>query len=174
MQRALEQAAEMAVDAGFDVTAIKEPEDNARARAAHSQVQNFEAGQSCGADLALFGPQMSEKLRNTLTQGQAIPPSVYDDARRAVKQARGATGGLFKDVDVLLTPSAPGAAPKSLASTGDPRFNKLWTLMGTPTINIPAFRAESGLPLGIQAVARFGQDLQLLSIARHLEQVFTS
>jgi len=174
MQRALELAAEMTVEAGFEVTAIKEPKYNAQARVAHSQVQNFEAGQSCGSDLALFAPQMSERLRNLLIEGQAIPPSLYDDARRAVKRARGATGALFKDVDVLLTPSAPGSAPRGLASTGDPRFNKLWTLMGTPTVNIPAFRAENGLPLGIQAVARFGQDLQLMSVARRLEQVFNN
>ena len=44
--------------------------------------------------------------------------------------------------------------------------------MGTPTVNIPFFKAKSGLPLGIQAVARFGQDLQLLSVARALEQAF--
>ena len=44
---------------------------------------------------------------------------------------------IFDDVDVLLTLSAPGAAPKGLGSTGDPRYNRLWTLMGVPCVNVP-------------------------------------
>ena len=172
MQAALERAAEAATAAGFELIAISEPEENARARKAHSTLQNYEAGMSCGPDLALYEDQMGEKLVATVKEGLAIPPSVYDDARRAAKRGRGATRKLFDEVDILLTPSAPGAAPRGLAFTGDPRFNKLWTLMGTPTVNIPFFKAKSGLPLGIQAVARFGQDLQLLSVARALEQAF--
>ena len=46
--------------------------------------------------------------------------------------------------------------------------------MGTPTVNIPFFKDKSGLPLGIQAVGRFGQDLRLLSVARALEQAFAA
>jgi Asp-tRNA(Asn)/Glu-tRNA(Gln) amidotransferase A subunit family amidase len=61
-------------------------------------------------------------------------------------------------------------APVGLPSTGDPRFNKLWTLMGTPTVNIPGFTDTAGLPLGIQAIGRFGRDRRLLSIAARLEQ----
>lgn len=174
MQRALERAAEAATAAGFRLVAINEPEENASARAAHSTLQNFEAGMSCGPDLALFKNRMSEKLKLVLRDGLATPPSVYDDARRAAKRGRGATRRLFDDVDVLLTPSAPGAAPEGLTFTGDPRFNKLWTLMGTPTVNIPFFKGKSGLPLGIQAVGRFGQDLRLLSVARALEQAFAA
>ena len=172
MQAALERAAEAATAAGFELIAISEPDENARARKAHSTLQNYEAGMSCGPDLALYEDQMGEKLVAAVKESLAIPPSVYDDARRAAKRGRGATRKLFDEVDILLTPSAPGAAPRGLAFTGDPRFNKLWTLMGTPTVNIPFFKAKSGLPLGIQAVARFGQDLQLLSVARALEQAF--
>ena len=41
------------------------------------------------------------------------------------------------DGDVMLTPSAPGAAPDGLGSTGEPTFNRLWTLLGTPCVNVP-------------------------------------
>ena len=33
------------------------------------------------------------------------------------------------------SPSAPGAAPHGLGSTGEPTFNRLWTLLGTPCVN---------------------------------------
>jgi Asp-tRNA(Asn)/Glu-tRNA(Gln) amidotransferase A subunit family amidase len=69
----------------------------------------------------------------------------------------------------LLTFSAPGAAPKGLASTGDPRFNRLWTLMGVPCVNIPGYVAAGGLPVGVQVVARFGDDAGALNVARFVE-----
>ena len=70
----------------------------------------------------------------------------------------------------MLTFSAPGAAPKGLASTGDPRFNRLWTLMGVPCVNIPASVADGGLPVGVQVIARFGDDAGALAAARFVEE----
>jgi Asp-tRNA(Asn)/Glu-tRNA(Gln) amidotransferase A subunit family amidase len=172
MRDALGRAADLAANAGFDVGEIGEPEAMARAREVHAIIQNHEAGLSCGSDLARFRDRLSGILTSTIEDGQAITPSQYDDARRLAKRGRGATRGLFGEVDILLTPSAPGAAPRGLETTGDPRFNKLWTLMGSPTINIPGFRDQAGMPLGIQAVARFGQDKTLLCVAAMLEKAF--
>jgi Asp-tRNA(Asn)/Glu-tRNA(Gln) amidotransferase A subunit family amidase len=76
---------------------------------------------------------------------------------------------VFDDVDVLLTLSAPGAAPNGLSSTGDPRYNRLWTLMGVPCVNVPAYVADGGLPVGVQIIARFGADAQALAAGRFVE-----
>lgn len=172
MRAALAKAADLAADAGFDVGDIGEPEAMALAREAHSAIQNYEAGLACGPDLARFREALSPVLIQTIERGQAITPSDYDAARKHAKRGRTAARALFGEVDILLTPSAPGTAPLGLTSTGDPRFNKLWTLMGTPAINIPGFCDETGLPLGIQAVARFGQDKVLLAAAALLEKAF--
>ena len=169
MRDALERAAEAAVAAGFKVVAVAELDPLVTARAAHTTIQDFECGLVCGPDLARFEGLLSARLTATILSGQDISPADYDRARRAAKRGRKATANIFDTVDVLLTPSAPGAAPLGLASTGDPRFNKLWTLMGTPAVNIPGFSDADGMPLGIQAVARFGQDKALLSIASALQ-----
>jgi Asp-tRNA(Asn)/Glu-tRNA(Gln) amidotransferase A subunit family amidase len=71
---------------------------------------------------------------------------------------------------VLLTPSAQGAAPDT-GSTGKAIFNRLWTLMGTPCINVPGLRDASGLPLGVQIVGRFGRDRDALEAALFLQNV---
>jgi Asp-tRNA(Asn)/Glu-tRNA(Gln) amidotransferase A subunit family amidase len=76
---------------------------------------------------------------------------------------------VFDEVDAILTFAAPGAAPKGLASTGDARFNRLWTLMGVPCVNVPAYISEGGLPVGVQVVARFGDDAGALEAARFVE-----
>ncbi|WP_417416175.1 amidase [Hoeflea sp.] len=174
MRDALARAADLAANAGFDVGEIGEPEALSQARDAHKTIQDYEAGLACGPDLARHRDQLSPVLLQTIERGQAITPSEYDAARRLVKRGRGATRALFGEVDILLTPSAPGAAPRGLETTGDPRFNKLWTLMGTPAINIPGFKDNAAMPLGIQAVARFGHDKRLLDVAAMLESAFRS
>jgi Asp-tRNA(Asn)/Glu-tRNA(Gln) amidotransferase A subunit family amidase len=77
---------------------------------------------------------------------------------------------VFREFDALLTLSAPGAAPKGLASTGDARFNRLWTLTGVPCVNIPAIVVDGGLPVGVQVVAPFGDDARALAAARFVEE----
>jgi Asp-tRNA(Asn)/Glu-tRNA(Gln) amidotransferase A subunit family amidase len=74
------------------------------------------------------------------------------------------------ETDVLLMGSALGAAPKGLNSTGTSEFNRLWTLLGTPCINVAGFVDDAGLPLGIQVVGRFGGDHQVLHAAYFLER----
>jgi Asp-tRNA(Asn)/Glu-tRNA(Gln) amidotransferase A subunit family amidase len=48
-------------------------------------------------------------------------------------------------------------------------FNRLWTLMGAPCVNVPGL-FDSGLPLGIQIVGRFGRDRSALEAALFLER----
>ena len=112
-----------------------------------------------------MAPLVREKLDETV----GLLPSEYDEARRISNRARKALARVFDDVDVLLTFSAPGAAPKGLDWTGDPRFNRLWTLMGVPCVNIPAFVADGGLPVGVQVIGRFGDDAGALRAARFVE-----
>jgi Asp-tRNA(Asn)/Glu-tRNA(Gln) amidotransferase A subunit family amidase len=113
---------------------------------------------------------MPPLLRGRLDASRDITPAAYDEAVEIAGKAREALATIFENVDVLLTFSAPGAAPKGLASTGDARFNRLWTLMGVPCVNIPAYIADGGLPAGVQIIARFGDDAGALAAARFVEE----
>jgi Asp-tRNA(Asn)/Glu-tRNA(Gln) amidotransferase A subunit family amidase len=70
--------------------------------------------------------------------------------------------------DAILTPAAPGVAPRGLGSTGDPRFCTLWTLLGMPALSLPLMQGAGGLPLGAQLVGRKGFDARLMRTARWL------
>ena len=72
---------------------------------------------------------------------------------------------LFESHDVLLAPSAVGAAPQGTAATGDPLFNRIWTLLGVPCVTLPRFQGASGLPLGVQLIGRARHDTRLLAAA---------
>ena len=60
-------------------------------------------------------------------------------------------------------PAAPGEAPAGLGYTGNPVFNRMWTLLGVPCVTLPAIWGESGLPVGIQLVGRIGDDARLMA-----------
>jgi Asp-tRNA(Asn)/Glu-tRNA(Gln) amidotransferase A subunit family amidase len=154
---------------GASVRALSLPQIVAQAWRIHDTVQQFEAHQAMAWEYRANYDAMAPLLRGRLDNSAGTTPADYDEACRIADRARHALAGIFEDVDVLLTFSAPGAAPKGLASTGDARFNRLWTLMGVPCVNIPACVAEGGLPVGVQIIARFGNDAGALAAARFVE-----
>jgi Asp-tRNA(Asn)/Glu-tRNA(Gln) amidotransferase A subunit family amidase len=156
--------------AGASVRALALPENLAEAWRAGLIVQEFEAHQALAWEYRTHHDAMPPMLRAKLDETVGLLPAAYDEARAIANRARRALAKVFDDVDVLLTFSAPGAAPKGLDSTGDARFNRLWTLMGVPCVNIPAFVADGGLPVGVQIIARFGDDAAALTAARFVEQ----
>ncbi|GAB4350011.1 MAG: amidase [Oricola sp.] len=170
MQDAVETAAGIAASAGAQVTEIDEPAELARARDIHAVIQGYEAVVSFAHELAHHADRLSAILLETLDHGRSITPAQYDEARRIARHARKAATALFPDIDVLLTPSAPGAAPRGLGSTGSALFNKLWTLTGNPSVNVPGLKDAAGMPLGVQVIGRFGRDKSTLQAAHWLER----
>ncbi|CDZ26572.1 Malonamidase E2 [Neorhizobium galegae bv. officinalis] len=76
---------------------------------------------------------------------------------------------LFGDTDFLITPSAPGEAPLGIERTGPATYNIRWTLLGCPSVTIPAGFGPAGMPVGLQLVARPGEDAALLRQAAAVE-----
>jgi Asp-tRNA(Asn)/Glu-tRNA(Gln) amidotransferase A subunit family amidase len=72
---------------------------------------------------------------------------------------------VFEKYHALLTPSAPGEALEGLGATGDPVFNRIWTLLHLPCINLPAGQGQKGLPIGMQLVGEAGGDARLFVVA---------
>jgi amidase len=115
--------------------------------------------------------QVSQVLRDTvLTPGRELPLDAYIEALDTAEAFRRHLDDIFRDIDVLLTPSAAGEAPEGLGSTGDPRFNSIWTLSWSPCVTLPAGTGPKGLPLGIQLVGPRFRDETLLDIAAWAER----
>ncbi|HET6839613.1 MAG TPA: amidase [Bradyrhizobium sp.] len=156
--------------AGASVRTLALPEIVAQAWRAQSIVMEFEAHQALAWEYRANYDAMPPLLRAKLDETVGITPAEYDEARRIATRARGALEEIFNEVDMLMTFSAPGAAPKGTAYTGDARFNQLWTLMGVPCVNVPATIADGGLPVGVQVITRFGNDAGALEAARFVEE----
>lgn len=169
MQKAVERAARAAERSGARVKDMELPPIFADAVRAHRIVQGYEAIRALAFEYDFHRDRMGPVLRAQLDDAATIDADTYDNARRITRRARRALIDLLPDGEVMLTPSAPGAAPKGLGSTGEPTFNRLWTLLGTPCVNVPGLSDAGGLPLGVQVVARFGRDRFALSAAAWLE-----
>jgi Asp-tRNA(Asn)/Glu-tRNA(Gln) amidotransferase A subunit family amidase len=171
MLAALDKVARAASAANARVRDIKLPAVLAAAFRAHATIQAYEAARSLASEYERHRDKLAKGVLELVEQGFAIKADAYDDARRTASQARGALADLMADVDVILSPSAPGAAPKGLGSTGSSTFNRLWTLMGPPCVNVPGMADAAGLPLGIQVIGRFGQDRAALEAALFVESL---
>jgi Asp-tRNA(Asn)/Glu-tRNA(Gln) amidotransferase A subunit family amidase len=170
MQRAVEQAARAAETAGARVTELVLPPIFEACVRAHPTIQDYEAYRALASEFDRCRDQFGPILREQLDNAASITPNAYDEARRTTRRARQKFADLMADTDVMLTPSAPDAAPFGLSSTGKPTFNRLWTLLGAPCVNVPGLVDRSGLPLGVQIVGRFSRDQRALEAALFLEQ----
>ena len=174
MRDAVEQAARAAEAAGARVSDLTLPPICEEAWKAHPIVQDYEAFRALAFEYDRHREKIGDVLRKLLDAAASITPQAYDDARRTARRARRALGDLMIDFDAILTPSAPGAAPHGLGSTGTAIFNRLWTLMGTPCVNVAGLNDPAELPLGVQIVGRFGGDRAALEAALFVERALVS
>lgn len=110
---------------------------------------------------------MSDHLRGAIDEGKAVLARDYLAALDWRTVINAALDPIFNRCDAILCPAAPGAAPGA-ETTGSAIFNGIWTLAGVPTVTLPVFSADNGLPMGLQLVGRRGDDARLLRTARWL------
>ena len=169
MQKAVETAARAAQQAGATVSELKAPPFFEEAYRAQFIIQDYEAFQALAFEYDRHPDEVARQLREHLDRAATITAEEYDAARRIASRARRALADFMDDIDVILAPSAPGAAPEGLGSTGDAAFNRLWTLMGTPCVNVPGLD-DGKLPLGVQIIGGFGGDRAALEAALFVER----
>jgi Asp-tRNA(Asn)/Glu-tRNA(Gln) amidotransferase A subunit family amidase len=136
---------------------------------AHPIIMNSESAHALGWELAQHPEQISEGLRERLAFGLSQTQSALDNAYTVFRNTQSAFPDAMDGLDVLVTPAAPGEAPKGLDWTGDPAFNSIWTSLHVPCVTVPAGTGPNGLPLGIQIVGRLGDDRAVLAWARWVE-----
>src|SRR3954467_15057663 len=170
MQNAVETTARAMEAAGASVKEVTLPPLLEDAWRAHKIVILYEAGLSYAYEYDNNRDLLGPKTLAMLDDAAKVSVDAYDDARRTANRARLALADLMGGYDVILTPSAPGAAPHGIGATGVANFNWLWTLMGTPCVNVPGLSDPSGMPLGVQIVGRFGRDRAALEAGLFAER----
>jgi Asp-tRNA(Asn)/Glu-tRNA(Gln) amidotransferase A subunit family amidase len=135
--------------------------DDQRVIMATDMAHNF------GALVERGGEASSLQLRDLLAEGGKTNALRYLAAQSNAKRYAIGLHEIFKEYDAILTPSAPGIAPKGMA-TGNPAFNTLWSLTGLPAVSLPLLSGQGGMPIGVQLVGATGDDARLLRTANWL------
>ena len=160
---ALDFAAGRLSDSGWKVQEIRMPDSWRHLPDQQAVIMAAEVAKNLHASLGSRVGQISESAHAIVEQGDRCSAREYLGALEARDQAMALLSPLSVAGDLLLTPSAPGAAPEGLGYTGDPVMCRPWTLLGLPAANIPAYRRQDGLPVGVQLVSSAGHDLRFLA-----------
>ncbi|HLH22559.1 MAG TPA: amidase [Chloroflexota bacterium] len=155
--------------AGAQVHEVPLPEPFELWLAAHQVIMLAEAA-AAHADLhARRAAEYPPKLRANVEVGQLIPAAAFVRAQQWRRRLRRGALAMFAGVDCLVMPTASNVAPDS-STTGDTRFQALWSLVGLPALSLPSGLSAERLPFALQLVAPPWQEATLLRAARWCEQ----
>jgi len=135
----------------------------------HQAIMDAETAASLEREWQRGRDLLSAAVREQIERGRKVSAADYLRAVSFIPRLQESFAELFEQrYDAILTPSAPGPAPRGLDSTGDPSFCTLWTLCGMPAVSLPLLRSSGGLPIGVQLVGPRDGDARLLRTARWL------
>jgi amidase len=153
---------------GHVVTALQLPAPFDELSETREIINDYERARAIAHEWRTNRELISETLVVSIQRGLAIAADRYVGALRHLEVCRSALAPFFEAFDVLLAPTAPGEAPAGLSSTGDHRFQSIWTQMRNPTIHLPTHAGPNGMPVGIQLIGRRNGDRDLFAVARHI------
>lgn len=138
------------------------------------------------ADLQDYWPECEEQLTFEIAFGMRAAPTYRAKHGATVENFRvemnEAMADLFEKVDIVLCPTSPmepfnaeGPMPNRVGEVPISPYNAgaltiPANISGFPAISIPAGLSESGLPIGVQAIARRHEDALLLDLALAMEK----
>jgi Asp-tRNA(Asn)/Glu-tRNA(Gln) amidotransferase A subunit family amidase len=134
----------------------------------HGSINEAELLFSLQRELRQHPEGISSALRTRLEQAKSVSVTDYLLAKDRMPHVLSAFDEFFDYFDAILAPAALGTAPHSLNSTGDPIMQTVWSMAHLPCLNLPLFRLDNGLPLGVQAIGKAYDDARLLRSARWL------
>lgn len=161
---------------GYELQHIQIMSDFAEIRARHDVILSAEAAQVHRDWFREYENLYSTKFTELIRRGQQVTGDQLQDAlsTRDTLRAELRRAFLDHDIDLWISPSTIGPAPKGLESTGDPIMNLPWTQAGLPAINLLIGKNQEGLPLGLQLVGNWYKDESLLFWATDIEKVLNN
>jgi aspartyl-tRNA(Asn)/glutamyl-tRNA(Gln) amidotransferase subunit A len=122
-----------------------------------------------------------ETLRR-LFLGKNTPGPEMIERGRQLEMARDEIRNRFNDVDLLITPTTPSAAPSFAELQANPenlrprevmllRNTRPFNVWGLPAISVPCGFTKAGLPIGLQIAGAHGDEAKVFHLAQAYEEV---
>ena len=118
--------------------------------------------------------------------GQFILSEHYVRAKRIAELYKKQVDNIFKEIDVLLTPSCPITAPLidqvNITTAGKTeakgnaitRFTSFFNITGNPAVSIPSGMNSKGLPMGVQVIGKHYREKDILNLGLTIENIVKS
>ena len=151
---------------GVVVEEIELPRRLEGATQVHGAIMRYELARSFAPLYCAHRADLSESIVEMIEEGLAYNVEARAEAEAERRAIAAAFGSIFGNTDLVVAPAASGEAPLGLESTGDPACAAPWTMIGVPTITVPAGTGQSGMPIGVSLVGPIYADRLALSVAR--------
>ena len=151
----------------FDIIDLNLNQIISKADQLHLDISGYEFKRSISYERFNHYNELSDQLRSgRLNDGYQVTNKLYKTAIKNLSILKNEIDEFFGQLDLIITPSAPGEALKGLGYTGSPMFNTTWSLSGNPCVTLPLFKGLQNLPIGCQLVTKFGNDDKLLDYSK--------
>jgi Asp-tRNA(Asn)/Glu-tRNA(Gln) amidotransferase A subunit family amidase len=167
----LETVIRRLTDAGATIVEVALPPSLVGIVAAGRLILEAEAAAYHDAMFAEHGADYGQGIAELVRAGLARRATELARAERARAAFRDAMAPMLGTFDALLSPVAPGPAPRRSEGTGDFSLCAPWSFIGVPAISIPTGVDDAGLPLALQMVGGPDGLGQLLGAAAWSEGV---
>ena len=125
-----------------------------------------------------FGDEAKRRIMlGTFVLSAGYQDAFYKKAQKVRRLIKEDFDTAFKDVDVILTPTAPTPAFKLGEKFNDPLtmylsdiFTVSANVAGIPAISVPAGKTAAGLPIGVQFLAKHFDEKTLFEAAEKFEK----
>ena len=178
VRASLQRVADALTRLGHDVT----ESDPHFGRAQDAAVARYLAGIAEDAERIPRPERLQRRTRGFARLGRLVPRPLLDKALRDEARHSARINELFRDHDVLLTPTCArppvkaaqweglGALRTLLELAAVYPFTGIWNMTGQPALAIPAPPSADGLPVGAQLIGPPDGEGRLLALAAQLER----
>ncbi|RAR07678.1 amidase signature enzyme [Stemphylium lycopersici] len=171
---ALDKAVSLLQDHGAEVEEVTLPEHLEDLPAWHAAVLNSDGRTAFLPEYTVDKTKISEQLVGHVENNGKISRRAQLEAFDKIAAARPVVDELLGKYAAVLTPSVPDEAPLGIEKTGSAAFCLIWTALHTPVVNVPGFKGENGMPIGISLVAPRYHDRRLLAVSKEVGKIFES
>ncbi len=168
----MNRARAVLAQAGHELVEVRPPYPFAAMVDAHQTIMAYEGAQQFKELVFKHEEQLGGKFCELIKNGQKIKESDYNQTCAFMEEVREKMQTFLSSYDLLLAPPADSAAPKDLATTGNPIFTTPWTFIGSPLAVIPVELDDEGLPLAIMFTSSRGADETLIQHCLQIEALF--
>ena len=174
---------------GAEVEEIELPENLNELPVWHATVLNSDGRTAFLPDYTVAKDRLSGQLVGHVENSDKISRKAQLDAFDKISAARPVVDELLGSYAAVLTPSVPDEAPLGIEKTGSAAFCLIWTVilfryhmvnpsltdlqaLHTPVVNIPGFKGENDMPVGLSLVAPRYHDRHLLAVSKKVGEIF--